>query len=162
MLKYLPESQAGLPPRNMQDSFTSEIIPIGSDLALRDKYVGFLSSVRFGRLMEDMDMFAVWNVHQHLKIPNLDTNIHLPYTFVTILVDKIDFTDFQPKPDADIRLSGHVSWVGKSSIECVVWMEQKLHGRWRKLTRALFLMANSALLALLPVSRDGSNFFVAI
>lgn len=137
----MPESQNQLPARSMQDSFTSAIIPIGSDLTLRDKYVGFLATVRFGRLMEDMDMFAVWIVHQHVKIPNLDTNVHLPYTFVTILVDKIDFTDLIPKHDADIRLSGHVSWVGKSSVECVVWMEQKQHGKWRKLTRALFLMA---------------------
>ncbi|XP_063704146.1 acyl-coenzyme A thioesterase 9, mitochondrial-like [Culicoides brevitarsis] len=139
--QYVPESQEGLPARSMQDSFTSAIIPIGSDLALRDKYVGFLGTIRFGRLMEDMDMFAVWIVHNHVKIPNLDPKVHLPYTFVTISVDKIDFTDLVPKHDADVRLSGHVSWVGRSSIECVIWMEQKQHGKWRKMTRALFLMA---------------------
>lgn len=43
--------------------------------------------------------------------------------------------------DSDIRLSGHVSWVGRSSVEVVVWLEQKVQDRWRKLTRALFLMA---------------------
>lgn len=43
--------------------------------------------------------------------------------------------------DSDIRLSGHVSWVGRSSVEIVVWLEQKVEDRWRKLTRALFLMA---------------------
>lgn len=43
--------------------------------------------------------------------------------------------------DSDIRLSGHVSWVGRTSVEVVVWLEQKIQGRWRKLTRALFLMA---------------------
>lgn len=117
------------------------IIPIGSDLVLRDKYVGFLGTVRTGRLLEDMDMFAVWIIHQHMQIPNLDPDTPLPYTFVTILVDKIDFTDLIPKHDADIRLSGHVSWVGKSSVEVVIWLEQKQHGCWRKLTRALFLMA---------------------
>jgi acyl-coenzyme A thioesterase 9 len=37
--------------------------------------------------------------------------------------------------------SGHVTWVGKSSVEVVVWLEQKRVGKWRKLTRALFLMA---------------------
>lgn len=31
--------------------------------------------------------------------------------------------------------------MGKSSIEVVVWLEQKSHGVWRRLTRALFLMA---------------------
>lgn len=69
--------------------------------------------------MEDMDLFAgmkitdltsnnilcqprafsisVWVMHQHVKMPNLDPNIPLPYTFVTILVDKISFTDLVPK-----------------------------------------------------------------
>lgn len=31
--------------------------------------------------------------------------------------------------------------MGRTSVEVVVWLEQKLHGIWRKLTRALFLMA---------------------
>lgn len=35
-----------------------------------------------------------------------------------------------------------MSWVGRSSIEVAVWLEQKQHGKWRKLTRALFLMAS--------------------
>lgn len=38
-------------------------------------------------------------------------------------------------------MSGHVSWVGRSSVEVSVWLEQKIEGKWRKLTRALFLMA---------------------
>lgn len=91
--------------------------------------------------MEDMDLFAVWIVHQHVVVPNLKPGVPLPYTFVTILVDKIDFADIDAKNDQDIRLSGHVSWVGKSSIEVVVWLEQTRDGKWRKLTRALFLMA---------------------
>lgn len=81
-------------------------------------------------------------MHQHLKIENLEPGVPLPYTFVTIMVDKICFTDLMPKHDSDIRLSGHVSWVGRSSVEVVVWLEQKSHGRWRKITRALFLMAS--------------------
>lgn len=89
----------------------------------------------------------MWVVHKHLLLPNLPEGVALPYTFVTALVDKIDFTDLVPTHDADIRLSGHVSWVGRTSIEIVVWMEQKLHGKWRKLTRALFLM----------VARDATN-----
>lgn len=125
----------------MQDSFTSAVIPLSTDLALRDKYVTFLGSVRLGRLMEDMDLFAVWVLHKHVTLPYMDPSIPLPYTFVTLLVDSINFTDIIPKNDQDIRLSGHVSWVGRSSVEVVVWLEQNIQGRWRKLTRALFLMA---------------------
>lgn len=42
----------------MKDSFTSAIIPLSCDKALQDKYVTFLGTVRLGRLMEDMDLFA--------------------------------------------------------------------------------------------------------
>lgn len=91
--------------------------------------------------MEDMDLFAVWIVHQHVLIPDLQPGVPLPYTFVTILVDKIDFAEIDAKQDQDIRLSGHVSWVGRSSVEVVVWLEQKRSGNWRKINRALFLMA---------------------
>lgn len=94
---YEPKSIDELPSRSMQDSFTSAVIPLSSDLIIRDKYITFLGSVRLGRLMEDMDMFAVWVLHQHVKIPSLDPAIPLPYTFVTLLVDQISFTDVVPK-----------------------------------------------------------------
>lgn len=152
LAELTPTSQDQLPARSMQDSFTSAVIPLSTDLNLRDKYVGFMGNVRLGRLMEDMDLFAVWIVHNHIKMPDLKEGAHLPYTFVTILVDKIDFTDLEPKHDADLRLSGHVSWTGKSSLEVVVWMEQRRTGKWRKLTRALFLMA----------ARDATNTRVSI
>lgn len=141
LAEFTPTSVDQLPTRSMQDSFTSAIIPLGTDITLRDKYIGFLGTIRLGRLMEDMDLFAVWIVHQHVKVPDLKEGIPLPYTFVTILVDKIDFADIDAKNDQDVRLSGHVSWVGKTSVEVVVWLEQKRVGKWRKLTRALFLMA---------------------
>lgn len=143
LMKYEPKSYDELPDRSMQDSFTSAIIPLSRDSVLQDKYVTFLGSVRHGRLMEDMDLFACWIIHKHLHMPNHPEEVALPYTFVTILVDKMDFTSYLPKYDGDIRLSGHVSWVGSSSIEVVVWLEQQnKEGLWHKLTRALFLFAS--------------------
>lgn len=97
LLQYEPKNIADLPPRSMQDSFTSALIPLSSDEVIRDKYVTFLGSVRLGRLMEDMDLFAVWVVHQHVKIPTLSPTLPLPYTFVTLLVDSINFTNTTPK-----------------------------------------------------------------
>nr|CAD7404354.1 unnamed protein product [Timema cristinae] len=141
LLDLLPESRDELPERCMQDSYTSAIIPLSTDQSLQDKYVTFLGSIRIGRLLEDMDMFAVWVAHQHISNPKMKPGDVTPYVIVTVLVDQISFTDLVAKSDADIRLSGHVSWVGRSSIEVVVWLEQNLHGQWQKLTRALFLMA---------------------
>lgn len=143
LMKYEPKSMDELPDRSMQDSFVSAIIPLSKDAVLQDKYVTFMGSVRHGRLMEDMDLFACWVIHKHLKLPNHPVDVALPYTFVTILVDKMDFTSYLPKYNGDIRLSGLVSWVGRSSIEVVVWLEQQAdNGMWNKLTRALFLFAS--------------------
>lgn len=141
LLKLLAVSQDELPPRSMQDSFSSAILPLSSDLALQEKYVTFLGNVRLGRLMEDMDVFAVWIASKHLLNPKMKEGDILPQILVTALVDKIDFTDYIPKAGGDIRLSGHVSWVGNSTMEVVVWLEQKDQNSWQKLTRALFLMA---------------------
>lgn len=140
--KYEPKSYDDLPDRSMQDSFTSAIIPLSNDSILQDKYVTFMGSVRHGRLMEDMDLFACWIIHKHLCMPKHPMDVPLPYTFVTILVDKMDFTNYPLKYNGDIRLSGHVSWVGKSSVEVVVWLEQHDNGLWHKITRALFLFAS--------------------
>lgn len=57
LLQYEPTAD-DLPARSMQDSFTSAIIPLSTDVALQDKYVTILGHVRLGRLMEDMDLFA--------------------------------------------------------------------------------------------------------
>jgi acyl-coenzyme A thioesterase 9 len=52
----------------MLDSFDQAIIPLGSDRVLRDKYLTHLGGVRIGRLLEDMDIFAV-----HLVIGTNET-----------------------------------------------------------------------------------------
>ncbi|XP_072388736.1 acyl-coenzyme A thioesterase 9, mitochondrial-like isoform X2 [Diabrotica undecimpunctata] len=141
LLKYLPKTQNELPKRSMKDSFLVGIIPLSSDKFLQDKYTTFLGQVRIGRLLEDMDIFAVMVGHKHIVNPNQSGTENFPYTLVTALVDKIDFTDFIPKPAEDIKISGHVSWVGRSSLEVVVWLDQKMHGTWHRITRALFLIA---------------------
>uniref|UniRef100_A0A1B6CSS6 HotDog ACOT-type domain-containing protein n=2 Tax=Clastoptera arizonana TaxID=38151 RepID=A0A1B6CSS6_9HEMI len=141
LLKYLPTSQDELPPKSMQESFDSAIIPLSSNLTLQEKYVNVMGNVRLGRLMEDMDIFAAWIAMNFIQNPKLPEGEAKPYVIVTILVDQISFTDVMPKRDEDIRISGHVSWVGTSSIEVTVWLEQKLLGEWQKLTTAIFLMA---------------------
>lgn len=58
LLKFLPKTQDEVPKRSMADSFQAAVIPLSTDLKLRDKYVTFLGQVRVGRLLENMDMFA--------------------------------------------------------------------------------------------------------
>ena len=58
---------------------------------------------------------------------------------MTALVDQIDFTG-DLRPDFDIRMSGHVSFVGKSSAETSLQLEQLIEGHWIKFTEATFVM----------------------
>ncbi|KAK9869127.1 hypothetical protein WA026_002883 [Henosepilachna vigintioctopunctata] len=139
LAKYLPKLEE-LPLRSMQDSFLEGLIPLSTDQQLQEKYITFLGHVRIGRLLEDMDLFAVFVACKHIYAPSIPDGLY-PYALVTAAVDQIDFTDFVPKPNEDIKLSGHVSWVGRSSMEVVVWLEQQLHGNWHKITRALFVIA---------------------
>ncbi|KAK7801486.1 hypothetical protein U0070_017466 [Myodes glareolus] len=51
----LAKSQKALPPRKMKDSFIEVLLPLGSDPDLRDKYLTVQNTVRFGRILEDLD-----------------------------------------------------------------------------------------------------------
>lgn len=48
LVEFTPTSVDQLPPRSMQDSFTSAIIPLSTDISLREKYIGFLGNIRLG------------------------------------------------------------------------------------------------------------------
>lgn len=139
--QYLPKSQADLPPRAMRDSYLVAMIPLSTSSRLQDRYTTFLGYVRVGRLLEDMDIFAVMVAQKHILNPKLPEGVPSPQTLVTALADRIDFSDFVPKPQYDIKISGHVSWVGRSSMEVVVWLEQNMYGTWHRITRALFVIA---------------------
>jgi len=139
LLKILPESQEELPHRRMLDSYDSAIIPIASDTALRDHYITYDGGVRVGRLLEDMDIFAVHLVFKHVLNPRQKGLPGSPLSIVTGLVDQIDFSGIL-RPDCDIRMSGHVTWVGKTSAESSLCLEQLVDGDWVKITEALFVL----------------------
>ena len=58
---------------------------------------------------------------------------------MTALVDQIDFTG-DLRPHFDIRMSGHVTFVGKSSAETTLQLEQGIDGKWVKFTEATFVL----------------------
>jgi len=139
LVDILPTSQAELPVRRMLDSFDSAIIPLGSDPSLRDRYLTHQGGVRIGRLLEDMDIFAVHLVFKHVLNPLQRPGMGSPFSIVTALVDQIDFTG-KMRSDCDIRISGHVTWAGSSSMECTLNLEQLVDDEWEKFTEARFLM----------------------
>lgn len=95
--QYLPKNQNELPKRTMNDSFTSALIPLSTDLKLREQYLSFMGHVRYGRLLEDMDIFAVMVAQNHIKNPKVPPGGVSPYTLVTVLVDSIEFTSYVVK-----------------------------------------------------------------
>merc|ERR1719391_46297 len=115
----------------MIDSYDSAIIPLGSDAVLRDRYLNPQGGVRIGRLLEDMDVFAVHLVFKHVLNPRQGEGQASPFSIVTALVDQIDFTG-KIHADSDIRMSGHVTWVGRSSAESTLFLEQQVEGVWMK------------------------------
>ncbi|KAB7504898.1 Acyl-coenzyme A thioesterase 9, mitochondrial, partial [Armadillidium nasatum] len=141
LLDLLPRRQEDLPPRRMSDSWDCAVIPLGSDSELREKYLTFLGGVRTGRLLEDMDIFAVWLCYKHILNPLQKEGYPSPYAVVTALVDRIDFhKGVALRADKDIMLEGSVSWVGKSSIETTLLIKQEQDGKWQQVTRAVFVM----------------------
>lgn len=57
-LQTADSAVTSLTPRRMTDSRGKALLNLGSDLTLRGQYVNFFGSVRFGRILEDLDTFA--------------------------------------------------------------------------------------------------------
>uniref|UniRef100_A0A8B9WVP3 Acyl-CoA thioesterase 9 n=2 Tax=Bos mutus grunniens TaxID=30521 RepID=A0A8B9WVP3_BOSMU len=141
---FLAKSQKGLPPRTMKDSYIEVFLPLGSQPELREKYLTVQNTVRFGRILEDLDSLGVLICYMHNKIHSAKMS---PLSIVTALVDKIDMCKKNLSPEQDIKFSGHVSWVGKTSMEVKMHMFQ-LHGNdFSPVLDATFVM----------VARDSEN-----
>ncbi|GAB6025161.1 Acyl-coenzyme A thioesterase 9, mitochondrial [Chamberlinius hualienensis] len=152
LLDMLPNSQNELPPRKMMDSYEEVIIPLAENELLREKYLNHLNTVRFGRILEDMDIFAVCVCYKHVFNPKQKPGHPSPFSIVTALVDEIDLTPRTIRPNESMKLTGHVSWVGKTSIESTMKLYQMRNDEWKELIKARFVMV-----ARNPLN-DGSAF----
>ncbi|XP_061521987.1 acyl-CoA thioesterase 9, tandem duplicate 1 isoform X9 [Phycodurus eques] len=140
----LARSQSELPARSMKDSLVEVHLPLGSQPQLREKYLTFHNTVRFGRILEDLDSLAVLISYAHTYNPALKRS---PLSIVTALVDKIDMRQQAIYPACDIKFTGHVTWVGKTSIEAKMHMTQYRNGAYSPVLDATFVM----------VARDPEN-----
>ncbi|EPY74080.1 hypothetical protein CB1_002303001 [Camelus ferus] len=80
------------------------------------------TALRFGRILEDLDSLGVLICYMHTKIHSAKMS---PLSIVTALVDKIDMCKKSLSPEQDIKFSGHVCWVGKTSMEVKIQMFQE-------------------------------------
>ncbi|KAG0088771.1 hypothetical protein BGZ92_005750 [Podila epicladia] len=105
--------------KTMQDSYTEIILPFKTDKALLEEYINVGGSLRHGKIMEDLDALAGAISYKHADDGNADSS---PLTIVTASVDRIDL--LKPLGVCDLRLSGHVTYVGYSSMEIFMKMEE--------------------------------------
>ncbi|XP_021959695.1 acyl-coenzyme A thioesterase 9, mitochondrial isoform X2 [Folsomia candida] len=140
LMEYLPQSVDELPARRMADSFVTAVIPLKDQWDIRERYVTLEGNVRIGRVLEDMDIFSVYCTFRHIQNPR-SAGKKNPYSVVTALVDSIHVANGKMRNDEDIRLSGHVTYAGRSSIETSLVVDQKDEtGEYQKVFDAVFLM----------------------
>lgn len=136
----LPQSQDEIPSRCMLDSYDECIIPVGSSPAIQKSHSTSMGFVRFGRILEDMDEFAVWLCYRHLQYPNLSFGLPTPVNIVTALVDSIHSEDVEVRLKHDLKLRGHVSWVGRTSMEVTMELLALLPEKAKHMLSAKFVM----------------------
>ncbi|KAG0351894.1 hypothetical protein BG005_008637 [Podila minutissima] len=105
--------------KTMKDSYTEIILPFSTDKALLEEYINWGGNVRHGKIMEDLDALAGAISYKHTDDGKTDSS---PLTIVTASVDRIDL--LKPLGLSDLRLSGHVTYVGYSSMEVFMKMEE--------------------------------------
>ncbi|KAI8514049.1 Acyl-coenzyme A thioesterase 9, mitochondrial [Branchiostoma belcheri] len=140
LASQLPVSQDELTPRRSADSRQQAVIPLSTNERLREKYINFFKGIRFGRILEDLDTFAVWVSYQHNKDPNKAEGQKSALSIVTALVDRIGMHEQFIYPDCDIRMTGNVTWTGKTSMEVTMQLEQLRMEKWHKMLDACFVM----------------------
>eukprot|EP00741_Cyanophora_paradoxa_P015489 tig00020902_g14952.t1 len=130
----LPEEDE-LRPRTPEESQTQVILPFSTDEKLRDQYISFYDGLRFGRILEDMDVFAYRCAMRHITVSR-------PLTVVTGAFDRVLLVR-RLDPHKDLRMRGNVSWVGRSSVEVTIECCQKDEGgHWALNLRATVLMVS--------------------
>ncbi|GAB2298174.1 Acyl-coenzyme A thioesterase 2, chloroplastic [Dionaea muscipula] len=105
-------------------SRTTILYNFSSDFILREQYRDPWNEVRIGKLLEDLDALAGTISVKHCSDDDSTTR---PLLLVTASVDKIVLR----KPisvDIDLRISGSVIWVGRSSMEIQLDVTQSPEG----------------------------------
>ena len=135
-------SQKELKKELMSASYAEAIIPLGDRPQLRNKYSTFQKQVRYGRLLEDLDTMAVHISYLHNKSQCVIDNGRevSPIVIVTGSVDQIHILNNNTVYNKNIKLSGFTSWVGRTSCEVSMKIEQEIVDEWVPILEAKFLM----------------------
>ncbi|KAJ8774752.1 hypothetical protein K2173_017198 [Erythroxylum novogranatense] len=117
-------SQRHLVAKTPSQSRTSFVHKFSSDYILREQYRNPWNEIRVEKLVEDLDALAAIISYKHCC--NNEGTMG-PLLLVTASVDRMAIK----KPisvDADLKMAGAVTWVGKSSMEIQLEVTQPIQG----------------------------------
>ena len=126
--------------RNMHDSYCELVLPFKSSPEFLEQYTNASGGVRTGKIMEVLDSTAGSVAYKHILGPEAETVGTIQeqgFYVVTASVDRCERTPRERKssdapctrldmlapiypPLRDLRLSGHVIYTGRSSMEVAV------------------------------------------
>ncbi|CAO3662854.1 unnamed protein product [Umbelopsis ramanniana] len=115
---HSPKVERQVVEKTMADSYMEQYLPLKSSPQLLDEYIFFDGRIRLGKILEDLDALAGAIAYKHVDNP-VDAP---PVTIVTASVDRLDL--LLPNQPVDLKLSGHVAYVGKSSMEIFIKLEK--------------------------------------
>lgn len=106
--------------KRMSESYCQVILPFRTDLHLREEYVNTFRGLRLGKILEDLDALAASIAYKHCH-DGRSADLP-PLTIVTASMDRMDLLN-PLRPDLDLKLYGHVTYVGRSSMEVTIRVE---------------------------------------
>lgn len=109
-------------PMRMNESKCELFFPFAGEAGapLVDQYINYFGELRLGKLMEDMDAMAGAIAYKHCQhVCSIDN----PLTIVTASVDKIHLLKTL-SPSQNLRMTGNVFHVGKSSMQVLIKMTE--------------------------------------
>lgn len=109
-----PESE-----RCMNDSLIQVSLPFMENKELFGDYINIFGGIRFGKILEDLDVFAATCAYMHCGTSSTNGE---KLTIVTAAVDRIDVHMRLDEP-FNLRMKGMVTFVGKSSMEVTIVVE---------------------------------------
>lgn len=126
--------------RRIRDSRHQEHLPLASSASVRADYIDHVGSIKISRVLEDLDAFAGYIAYLHCGIklfnqekgrPVIDAlrsretrkvSLDRPM-IVTASLDRLDLHN-NPTAQLDAKYSGQVTYVGSSSMEVSVKLEE--------------------------------------
>ena len=136
----------------IKDSYCELLLPFADDAEIRSDYVSIYGGIRFGKILEDLDVLAATVAYLHCGTTMANTMEKL--TIVTAAVDRIKVI----RPGAfdrvqNVRLRALATNVGRSSMEVSISLETQRRaaiGTRRQLQDSSWLPAQQMARVLFP------------